>query len=47
MTLEVETVEDTEPEGEEQFRAVFNVINENGAIEYPAPPDPADDPAPE
>ena len=46
MTLEVETVGDTEPEGEEQFRAVFNVINENGAIEYPAPPDPADDPAP-
>ena len=46
MTLEVETVEDTEPEGEEQFRAVFNVINENGAIEYPALPDPADDPPP-
>ena len=48
VTLEVETVEDAEPEGEEVFRAVFNVSNENGAIEYPALPDPNVDPdAPE
>ena len=46
MTLEVETVEDAEPEGEEEFRAAFNASNENGAIEYPALPDPNVDPAP-
>ena len=46
VTLEVETVEDTEPEGEETFRAVFNVSSEDGAIEYPALPDPNADPTP-
>ena len=46
VTLDVETVEDTAPEGEEEFRAVFNVSSEDGAIEYPALPDPNVDPTP-
>ena len=46
VTLDIETVEDTDPEGEEEFRAVFNVSSEDGAIEYPALPDPNVDPTP-
>ena len=46
VTLDIETVEDTDPEGEEEFRAVFNVSNEDGALEFPALPDPNADPTP-
>ena len=46
VTLDIETVEDTDPEGEEEFRAVFNVSSEDGALEFPALPDPNADPTP-